>query len=101
METLMHVAEVVGAVTGIATFVCLLVKPIRVRILGQRASDEGFKCLLRSDMLSTYYRHRDAKEWRQYEWENFEFQYRAYKARGGNSFIDKIYKEVQTWTVNT
>mgnify|MGYP003297251069 CR=1 FL=1 len=36
---------------------------------------------------------------RQYEYENFVLLYEAYKALKGNSFIDKIYKEVQTWKV--
>lgn len=60
---------------------------------------EGVKCLLRSDMLQIYYRHKDTGEIRQYEYENFIMLYEAYKALGGNSFIDKIYREVQTWEV--
>ena len=38
---------------------------------------------------------------RQYEYENFVYLYEAYKALKGNSFIDKIYKEVQEWEVIT
>ena len=60
---------------------------------------EGIRCQLRTDMLSTYYRHRDDKCIRQYEMENFEHNYNAYKALGGNSFIDKVYNEVSTWEV--
>lgn len=61
----------------------------------------GMKCLLRSEMLTIYYRHRDTKTIRQYELENFVFLYKAYKALKGNSFIDKIYKDVMTWQVVT
>lgn len=60
---------------------------------------EGVKCQLRSDMLHIYYRHKDAEQIRQYEYENFIMLYEAYKALGGNSFIDKIYKEVSTWEI--
>lgn len=60
---------------------------------------EGTKCQLRSEMLRIYYHHRESEEIRQYEYENFVMLYEAYKALKGNSFIDKIYKEVQTWTV--
>lgn len=60
---------------------------------------KGTKCQLRSEMLRTYYRHVDKKEIRQYEYENFVALYEAYKALHGNSFIDKIYKEVKTWEV--
>lgn len=61
----------------------------------------GMKCLLRSEMLTIYYRHRDTEVIRQYELENFVFLYKAYKALKGNSFIDKIYKDVMTWEVVT
>ena len=61
----------------------------------------GVKCQLRSDMLHIYYQYRDEKKIRQYELENFVYLYKAYKALKGNSFIDKIYKEVMTWEVIT
>ena len=61
----------------------------------------GQKCLLRSEMLRTYYHNREREKIRQYELENFVFLYNAYKALKGNSFIDKIYKEVMTWEVIT
>ena len=60
---------------------------------------EGQKCLLRSEMLQIYYRNRETGQIHQHEYENFVFLYEAYKAMKGNSFIDKIYKEVQTWEV--
>lgn len=59
----------------------------------------GTKCQLRSEMLRIYYRHREEGTVRQYEYENFVMLYEAYKALKGNSFIDKIYKEVQEWEV--
>ena len=62
---------------------------------------EGQKCQLRSDMLHTYYRHKDKKIIRQYELENFILMYKAYKALKGNSFIDKIYEEVEKWEVES
>lgn len=59
----------------------------------------GLKCLLRSEMLRIYYHHKETDKIRQYELENFVFLYKAYKALKGNSFIDKIYKEVMEWEV--
>ena len=61
----------------------------------------GQKCQLRSEMLQIYYRNKDAGIIRQYEYENFVFLYEAYKALKGNSFIDKIYKEVQRWKIES
>jgi hypothetical protein len=61
----------------------------------------GTKCQLRTEMLRIYYHHQETKRIRQYEYENFVMLYEAYKALKGNSFIDKIYSEVKTWTIVT
>lgn len=61
----------------------------------------GQKCQLRSEMLQIYYHNHKTGVIRQYEYENFVYLYEAYKALKGNSFIDKIYKEVSTWEVIT
>ena len=57
----------------------------------------GIKCLLRSEMLRIYYKCKDERVIRQYEYENFAHLYKAYKKLKGNSFIDKIWKEIQKW----
>ena len=62
---------------------------------------QGIKCLLRSEMLRTYYNNKEDKKIRQYECENFIMLYKAYKALKGNSFIDKINDEVMSWEVVT
>lgn len=72
--------------------------PIVVQI---RKIGNGTKCQLRSEMLRIYYHNREKRTIRQYEYENFVYLYEAYKALKGNSFIDKIYKEVQEWEVIT
>lgn len=59
----------------------------------------GTKCQLRSEMLRIYYHNRESGKIRQYEYENFVMLYEAYRALKGNSFIDKIYKEVQSWEI--
>lgn len=68
-------------------------------IISIRKISEGTKCQLRSEMLRIYYHNRETGEIRQYEYENFVMLYDAYKALKGNSFIDKIYKEVQSWEI--
>ena len=60
---------------------------------------EGQKCQLRSDMLHTYYKHKNKKTIRQYEYENFMLMFKAYKALKGNSFIDEIYNVVTHWEI--
>lgn len=68
-------------------------------IVSVRKIATGTKCQLRSEMLRIYYHNREKEEIRQYEYENFIMLYEAYKALKGNSFIDKIYKEVQSWEI--
>ena len=64
-----------------------------------KAFGNGIKCMLRGAMLATYYKNHDKDTWRQYEAENFAMQYEAYKALGGNSFIDTIHEETKKWEV--
>lgn len=101
MEHLLLLAELAGSITGIVACLCLIIRPLRDRVLGLSAVREGQKCLLRNEMLSTYYKHHEEEKIRQYEFENFILSYKAYKALKGNSFIDKIYKEVQGWEVQS
>ncbi|MBQ1460165.1 MAG: hypothetical protein IIZ26_04405 [Oscillospiraceae bacterium] len=99
MEKMMILSQVCSCVTAVAAAVVLLVRPVRDWITGANRLREGQKCLLRSSMLRTYYRNREQRTIRQYEYENFLLEYRAYKALKGNSFIDKIREEVGRWTV--
>lgn len=91
---------VCAGVITLANFIVLFVKPVRTKVLGLKAEDDGIKCLLRSEMLKIYYANRDSKEIRQFEYENFCHLYKAYKAKGGNSFIDHIKEEMDEWEVN-
>lgn len=59
----------------------------------------GIKCLLRSEMLRIYYKCKEKKTIRQYEYENFAHLHKAYKALRGNSFIDKIWSEMEEWEI--
>lgn len=61
--------------------------------------NDGIRCQLRTEMMNTYYANKDKKQIREYEAENFIKCYHAYKALGGNSFIDRVYDEVMTWEV--
>lgn len=99
MDTFSEVVIVCSGISSILAAFVLIVKPIRVRVLGIKDIREGQRCLLRANMLSTYYKHHDEDRIRQHEKENFIYEYRAYKALGGNSFIDDIYEEIRHWEV--
>ena len=94
MDNILRIAEIVGGIS-------VLVGIIWAGLKWAKRITDGALCQLRSDMLRTYYRHRETKIIRQYEYENFVMAHDAYKALGGNSFIEKIFKEVQTWEVRS
>lgn len=91
----------ITAITALIAEISVMLGVIIPVVVSVRKIANGQKCQLRSEMLRTYYRHKDTEKIRQYEYENFVYCYEAYKTLKGNSFIDKIYKEVQTWEVLT
>jgi len=93
----MEASEIIALISEILALIGILVGCIVS--IGKVMN--GTKCLLRSEMLRIYYRHRDTGEIRQYEYENFVYLYEAYKKLKGNSFIDKIYAEVKKWIIIT
>ena len=99
MELLNQISSACSVITVIFTTIVLLVKPVREKVLGINLIKEGLKCLLRSEILHVYYKNREQKTIRQYEYENFTFCYKAYKSLKGNSFVDHIHEEVKEWEV--
>ncbi len=99
MDALQVIADHAGDICQIATCVALLIKPIRERIMGTEKIREGQRCLLRSEIVRIYYRHKDDKQLREYEFRNLEQCYSAYKSLAGNSFIDHINAEMQEWDI--
>jgi hypothetical protein len=99
MGILSLAADHAGDILQIATCAALLIKPIRERLMGTEKIREGQRCLLRSEIVRTYYRHKEDKCLREYEFRNLEQCYQAYKALDGNSFIDHIYAEMHEWDI--
>lgn len=99
MDTLQVIADHAGDICQIATCAALLIKPIREKIIGTEKIREGQRCLLRSEIVRIYYKHKDDQKLNEYEYRNLEECYKAYKALGGNSFIDHIYAEMQEWDI--
>jgi hypothetical protein len=93
--------SVCSGLGSILSLLLLLAKPMRERLFGLSAIRDGQKCMLRADMLAAYYKHREEKNIRQYEYENFLYEYKAYKALRGNSFIERIAREVAEWEIVT
>lgn len=93
-----EIANTLTVLKTVEIILSLILIPLTIAIVNLI---NGMKCQLRSDMLHIYYRYKHEKKIRQYELENFIYLYKAYKALHGNSFIDKIKKEVMDWEVIT
>lgn len=94
----MTILQIAGEITGVAAAAAVFWQVFR----WGRNIAEGQRCLLRSEMTKTYYRHQEDKTLRQYEFEAFMDNYAAYKALGGNSFIEKCKAEItEGWEVRS
>lgn len=91
----MNIVAIAGVITALSGAGVILWKVRKwiVNII------EGMKCQLRSDMLRTYYKNKDKKTIRQFELENFTMSYDAYRALGGNSFIEEVHSDVLKWEI--
>lgn len=93
MEYLDILLKYIPAITFIGGIVAFCVKMWKEMCKAR----DGDMCLLRKGMLDTYYRYKDTRRIPQYEAQNFKLMYDAYKARGGNSFIDEVNAHVTSW----
>lgn len=89
LTTLVTLIGEVGVLLGVLVPVVVSIRKIQ----------NGTRCQLRSEMLRIYYHNHESGKIRQYEFENFVMLYEAYKALKGNSFVDKIYREVQEFEI--
>ena len=99
MEWLRTLADYTGDILQIITLAVLVIKPVREKILGTKNMLEGQRCLLRSAIMQIYRDHKSTKELSEYEYKHLDYCHKAYKALGGNSFIDHIYAEMQEWEI--
>ncbi len=107
IETFVSIAQ--GA-AGLVTVALFFIKPFRHWFLGikeqkkkvesqEAAEHESVKCLLRSEIVRIYYANRARRALHSFEYENVAMLYAAYKEMGGNSFVDRIWEEMQEWEI--
>lgn len=94
-----NLAAAAANLMAVASFLAFLIRPIRERLLGMEAIREGDRCLLRAEIVRIYYRHLEGQCLREYEYRLLVSCYEAYKALGGNSFVDRIYGEMVGWKI--
>lgn len=109
-EILTVISLVIGVLSSGFSLSLIIIRPFRNWILGikkekalkdERENDqrETDKCLLRDRILHTYYKQHSARLLHCYEYENVARMYAQYKKLGGNSFVDRIWNEMQEWEI--
>lgn len=104
------VSRTAEGLLAIFSVLVIFVKPFRSWILGtkdrrkreeqkDRVRDEATRCTLRTIFTEFFFSHNSVCTLHQYEYENLAKTYAAYKQLNGNSFVDKIWEEIQDWTI--
>ncbi len=94
-------------VTGIFGFLVGKVKAIQAENKTQseaiknenKIQSIAIESLLRTNMVSTYYRYKKDKKIPYYEKESWYSEFESYTQLGGNSFIKDIKKEIDNWEI--
>lgn len=108
--TLQEMILIIQGANLLIPVILFCIKPFRYWFLGikERAKKdaeaeaverEAIKCLLRSEITRIYYARRHTRRLHQDEYSNLAMLYSAYKKLGGNSFVDRIWDEVQEWEI--
>lgn len=95
----MNTLSIISLSLGVLLSIISIITLIKNGLLNMTAIKEGLKALLRSRILEIYYKYEQDRTLRQYQREDVDRLYKAYKALGGNSFIDDIYEEMREWKV--
>lgn len=94
------IAQYAGYIAAIMSAFAICVKPLREKLFDLKALRNGQLCTLRNQMLQIYRTHKDDKNITEDEYNSFKMSFDAYKALGGNSFIVKIWREIDTeWNI--
>lgn len=80
-------------ISGLLGFIVAELKNLKV-------FKESLKCLLRANMVNTYFAYKEMGTMPYYCKQSWYLMYESYKGLGGNSFIDDIKKEIDSIDVN-
>ena len=66
-----------------------------------KQQDESLKCLLRTEILHAYFKHKDHhnETLTQWESENLHKLYESYQALDGNSFVKDVVDRMNSWEI--
>ena len=63
--------------------------------------DEALKCLIRTEILNSYFKHQDKEKYQLTQWEseNLHKLYESYQSLEGNSFVKDVVDRMSQWEI--
>ena len=83
-------------VGGLFAYIVKMLTAINNKFKNMEVSNQN---LLRSNVVRIYYKYKEKKEIPYYDKEVVNMCGDAYKQNGGNSFVEDILNEINTWEV--
>lgn len=110
MGVLQIISLSIGIPLSLFNLLILICRPVRNWLFNKREEEkreqkreeeqrETDKCLLRDRITDIYYEYKHTGEIKQFKFENVAHLYERYKALGGNSFVDKLWREIKGWII--
>lgn len=96
---ILAIGAIASAIMAFIAFLSFLIKPLRERILGFSKHRTGNKYLVKYVIIQIYNNNVNKKILKLYEYEIISALYNEYKVTEKDPLIEKIYGEVQTWSV--
>lgn len=106
--TLGEIAKILTLVTGIMTSLGIIsnyfVKKLKLKFNDEFKESispfyKAMQCSLRNDILTIYTMRKEEKKLSVIENQAINYSFEAYKAIGGNSFVENLVNEINSWEV--
>lgn len=91
--------EVLDFIKNYWVLITFFVGEIGVLIAFVKSIHRGIKCTLRNDIVEIYETCKPTKEITKFQYETVCLSYEEYKKLKGNSFVDKLMSELETFKI--
>ena len=91
--------EIKDSVKELATLMKEHIAKDKEKIEEHKKLEKSDRTIIRREITSVYYRYCEKKAIAVYEIENFIYLYNQYKLLGGNSYVDDIKAQIDTWQI--
>lgn len=91
--------EILDFIKNYWVLITFFIGEIGVLVAFVTSIHRGIKCTLRNDIVEVYEECKLKKEITKFQYETVCLSYEEYKRLKGNSFVDKLMKELETFKI--